>query len=347
MTNARRSTKLCIFILLCVGIAIVHLRELIIQRDNDTSGDGGAILEISEAKVPSSHPLFPTCHPHWKVSTSTGNNNDVAMPIYNRTLSDTLPITRIYFYHFRKAGGSMIRNYLSKVASHYKINLHMKEYNHASAEEEVGSRNDTIYITNMRDPVERSISHFKYSGRWDCEQLIKNESFVPTEENAQSFEAWKETHGFEPSECDIPFSFTSCAVNCYIQTFSGMGCTDNDWFTEYNLALDRLLRYNLIFVFEKFNDANYIEAIENFFGVRGFNKHTDIYCGPESKEANEKVPLHVQFESVLKLTKLNGMDNRLYKDVVSSCWNGNPTEYSFPKVNISRFVAQENRTVIE
>jgi len=245
----------------------------------------------------------------------------------------------------------MIRKYLQKVAMQYHIDLEMVEFGHAARTEEVGSRNDTLYVTNMRDPVERSISHFKYDSRWDCQQLVKNETFVATESNAQPFEAWNQTKGFIPSDdCDEPFSFTSCAVNCYIQTFSGHGCTVDNWHTEYNLAHDRLLRYNMILVYEKFKNAKYIRAVENFFGVDGFNEPSDMFCGTEAREANERVPLTVKFENVLKLTYLNEMDNRLYKDLVTSCWDGgkeHEVEFSFPKADASRFIAQRNRTVIE
>lgn len=236
----------------------------------------------------------------------------------------------------------MIHEYLRKVALHYSIDLVVKEYNHASKEEDVGGRHDTIYVTNMRDPVERSISHFKYDGRWDCGQLTKNESFVPTEQNARSFEAWNQTRGFESSECDAPFSFISCAVNCYIQTFSGKGCTDDNWSTEFNLAQDLLLRYNLILVYEKFRDPEYIKAVEQFFGgVEGFNEPVSMFCGRESRAANERVPLAVKFEHVLKLTRLNAMDNRLYKDIAGSCWEYDEegqAEYLFPSVDASRFI---------
>jgi len=254
----------------------------------------------------------------------------------------------------------MIRNYLHTVSSHHKLHLRMEEYNHASSVEEVGSRDDTLYITNIRDPVERSISHFKYLGRWDCDQLTKNESYVASEENARSFRRWRETGGFERSPCDVPFSMVDCAVNCYVQTFSGRGCpvedgdgNANNWYDEYNAALDRLLRYDMILVYDKFKDPNYVRAVERFFGVEGFNNKTiDMYCGWESRMANERVPLKVKFQHVLELTHLNEMDNRLYRDL-TSCWTtkegggkGEEVEYLFPKVDVSRFVAQRNRTVI-
>lgn len=267
----------------------------------------------------------------------------------------------------------MIRNYLAAVSARHELHLQMKEYDHASHEEEVGSRRDTLYVTNIRDPVERSISHFKYFGRWDCHRLVKNESYAASEENARRFETWRETGGFEASPCDVPFSMVNCAVNCYVQTFSGRGCpadadgvgtvdndnnnnNNNNWYSEYNEALDRLLRYDMILVYDKFNDPNYIRAVERFFGVEGFNSEkSDMYCGWESRMANERVPLKVKFRHVLELTKLNEIDNRLYRDL-TSCWSTKDdgggveeeeeVEYFFPKVDVSIFVAQRNRTVI-
>lgn len=192
--------------------------------------------------------------------------------------------------------------------------------------------------------VERSISHFKYDGRWDCQQLVKNTSFIPTKYNANSFLTWNQTRGFVQSKCDVPFSFIGCAVNCYIQTFSGKGCTADNWQSEYALAIDRLSRYNLILVFEKFRDENYVRAVEDFFGVKGFGEDSIMFCGPEAREANKKVPFHVGFESVLKLTKLNEMDTRLYRET-TKCFDELAGEYSFPRMNASDFLTQKNTFV--
>jgi hypothetical protein len=235
----------------------------------------------------------------------------------------------------------MIRKYLKKVASYYNLELTMQENKYAM--EEVGSAPGTFYVTNLRDPVERAISHFKYEGRWDCRQLVKNHSFVPTKVNARKFEDWKETNGFVPSDCAEPFSFTQCAVNCYLQSFSGEGCSRDDWESEYQLAKERLFRYNMIFVYEKFKDERYIRAIEDFFGVTGFNKASDMWCGWQAHKANKDVPLVVGFEHVLELNKLNEMDTRLYKETIS-CIDGNG--YLFGS-NESRFVGHENRILQE
>ena len=107
-------------------------------------------FKVKKISQPTNHILLPSCHPHHRIKSTTTSQSS---------------IKRIYFYHVRKAGGTMIRNYLQKVAEYYNIHLQVDEYNHASTKEEVGSQPNTIYITNLRDPVERSISHFKYSGK--------------------------------------------------------------------------------------------------------------------------------------------------------------------------------------
>ena len=288
----------------------------------------------------------PACNPHWNLALPSDKivtPSDIHIlnghphPLVHLSWNSTLPFTRIYFYHIRKAGGTMIRKYLQKVAANYNIDLTIQENKFAS--EEVGSVPGTFYITNLRDPVERSISHFKYEGRWDCKQLVKNHSFVPTKSNARKFEDWKETNGFVPSDCDEPFSFTECAVNCYLQSFSGEGCSSDQWESEFRLAKERLFRYNLIFIYEKFKDSRYIQAIEDFFGVSEFNKASDMWCGWQAHDANEKIPFITGFEHVLKLTRLNTMDTRLYKES-TSC---SESEYHSFGLNKPRFASHENR----
>eukprot|EP00986_Skeletonema_menzelii_P000625 scaffold171_cov151-Skeletonema_menzelii.AAC.9 len=264
---------------------------------------------VKRRSKPAALKFSPACHPHYRVaipSDTTGNT----------TWSTSIPFNRIYFYHVRKAGGTMLRKFLKKVALTHNIHLEIQEGKYAR--EEIGSRPGTMYVTNLRDPVERSISHFKYEGRWDCRQMIKNAThYIPSLQNAKKFEDWDQTGGFIASRCDEPFSFHECAVNCYIQSFSGQGCTQDDWKTQFTLAQEKLFRYNLIFVYERFKDLNYVKAIEQFFGVeKAFNQESNYWCGPESKEANKLYPLTTKFEAIMKLENKNAMDKRFYKEAV-------------------------------
>jgi len=288
---------------------------------------------------PATLQFSPACHPHYRVATTRNITGSTSW-------STSLPFTRIYFYHVRKAGGTMLRKYLKKVALTHNINLQIQENKYAI--EEVGSHPGTMYVTNLRDPVERSISHFKYEGRWNCRQMIKNAThYIPTLQNAMPLEKWCETGGFVPSPCDEPFSFDQCAVNCYIQSFSGQGCSQDEWKTQYEIAQERLFRYNLIFVYERFKDPNYVKSIEQFFGVEegSFNQASTYWCGPEAKRANQLYPLKTKFEIVMKLTKLNTMDFKFYKEA-ASCWDDDVAEYSFPKADADTFAPQQNSVII-
>ena len=145
-----------------------------------------------------------------------------------------------------------------------------------------------------------------------------------------------------PSRCDEPFSFHECAVNCYIQSFSGQGCTQDDWKTQFSIAQKRLFQYNLIFVYERFKDPNYVKAIEQFFGVENaFGLESNYWCGPEAKQANKLYPLTTKFEAIMKLEKLNSVDKRFYKEAVS-CWGDEVSDYSFPKASAVTFAPQSN-----
>ncbi|KAL9183040.1 LOW QUALITY PROTEIN: hypothetical protein ACHAXT_004827 [Thalassiosira profunda] len=281
----------------------------------------------------------PVCHPHWDVAVSKDSGGSEILN--DLSWGANLPIKRIFFYHVRKAGGTTVEKYLKMVTTHTELNT--KRLSMAMPLQR--SRNDTIYVTNLRDPVERSISHFKYEGRWSCKGRdgeLMNRSFIPTKENARPFENWTHTQGFYPSPCDKPFYFGICAVQCYIQSFTGRGCTSDDWITEYHLALNRLRRYNIIISLEQIKDPRYREAVEDFFGVKGFGGNLRQWCGPESKAANKKVPLLTDPSVVSRLTRLNKMDYRLYREL-TSCWDNDDqseVHYSFPRANASRFVTK-------
>ncbi len=105
--------------------------------------------------------------------------------------------------------GTNLRRYLQKVAKHHGLEFEVLEYGMA---EDPGTRDydddddddgATFYVTHLREPVLHSISHFKYQGRWDCEQLVKNASYVPREADALKLETWtsENGHAHQPSQC--------------------------------------------------------------------------------------------------------------------------------------------------
>lgn len=234
-----------------------------------------------------------------------------------------------------------MHKYLDKVAQHYGLELKATEW---AGMEEPGTDDDgaTFYVTHLREPVSRSISQFKYQGRWDCRDLVYHKSFTPTTDNARRIETWNETGGHTPYECKMrpskekggrfPFFFLGqCAVNCYAQWFSGLcGAPIHE---QYYLAKAKVLKYNFVAVIERLNDAAYVENTENFFGVPGLTEKGSPFCERQSHKANLDVPLIVSDDTRERLTKLNKVDITIYNQF-TDCLE---KPYNFPKWNPNRF----------
>ena len=169
-----------------------------------------------------------------------------------------------------------------------------------------------------------------------------NSSFVPTEENAKKLETWNQTAGHNPMKCKNKgkgnppgFVLGSCAVNCYTQWFDG-SCPHLEvpLGKQYETAVSKLSRYNLILVIEQLSDTEYASAVESFFGFKGVRNKSGAWCEAESHEANKKVPLVIMNNTINTLTRLNKADIKLFHKM-SDCLGGG--EYSFPSFDESRF----------
>ena len=240
------------------------------------------------------------------------------------------------------------------MASHHGLQFEVLEFGMA---EDPGSRPDeaTFYVTHLREPVSRSLSHFKYQGRWDCEQLVKNMSYVPTEAIAQKLETWNTEYGHEYSSHDCEyqkdgtpiFRLSTCAVNCYSQWFSGLSCPNavdgrrrespknsnarrgrsNDstgrrkvggvpMAKQYEVARAKLYRYNFIVINEMLKHPEYVKAIDRFFGVPGVgNRDVHPWCEVETAYTNKRVPLVVKNDTIDRLARLNEIDIGLYREM--------------------------------
>lgn len=221
--------------------------------------------------------------------------------------------------------------------------------------------------------VSRSLSHFKYEGRWDCRQHINNATFIPTAENAESLESWTKNEGLlgrkkqaflcgQQNGHPIAFKMVTCAVNCYIQWLSGLSCpytnrtsiTRQEWNAalrqkvsmsrQYNVARQKIKRYNAVIVTEKLKDPKYVAALERFFGVPGINqrKHQP-WCQLESYYLNDKYPLELKPDTMKQLTVLNNFDINLYDEMID-CFNriSSNGEYNFPAWDTDRFARNES-----
>jgi hypothetical protein len=162
-------------------------------------------------------------------------------------------------------------------------------------------------------------------GRWECDNLEHNKSFIPTEENAKKIETWNSTRGHMPFSCRRgKFFLAQCAVNCYTTWFSG-ACPELNIpkGVQYLQAKTSLLRYNFIAIVEKLRDPKYVSAVESFFGVEmpRLRHRYWAYCQKKSHIANQKNPLKIENSTLNKLTELNEGDIKLYKEI-TDCFDG-------------------------
>ena len=248
-----------------------------------------------------------------------------------------LPIRRIFFLHMRKAGGTVIRKYLKKVADVYGL-----EYQAREGRKTVERRMDphTLYLTNLREPNARTISHYKYDQRWHCKNLRKS-SFIPSLNNTkQSFETFlNKADGRNKGHT----SLWTCATNCYTRWASGnykplsKSCSSKlrkDEIKRIRQAHKQLQNYNFIFISERLRDPEYIKNVERMFGVPGLAERK-FYpaCAKVSKQANAKFPLVLSNEMRQRLEECNTPDTALYRQL-TIC----PRGFDFSQFNMSLLV---------
>ena len=86
--------------------------------------------------------------------------------------------------------------------------------------------------------------------------------------------------------------------------------------TQYNVAREKLFKYNAIIIMEKLDDAKYVAALERFFGLTGINdRRYQPWCEAESHYVNNMYPLEVKPKITKRLTVLNKLDSRLYYEI--------------------------------
>jgi hypothetical protein len=275
----------------------------------------------------------PVCRPSFLPKNNNNNSNNPP-----RT------IRRLYFLHMRKAGGTTLQFYFRRVAKKYKLKYTVKE---ATTFEIPQKRSDTLYITHLRHPISRAISHYKYSERWSCRQLTsgantKNQSssvFVATKENSVHLKTWMDcdcnensNNGSMNGTCDkhinIGKAGWNCASNCYIRWLNfpdGFCASQKQLLLQsknsnfYRAARDKLYKFDVVLDVDKlFKVASYAEGVERLFGVQGLQgSHKMMYCGKQSQIANAKFPLVVENETLAELYRRNRPDHALYKEVTS------------------------------
>ena len=239
-------------------------------------------------------------------------------------------IQRIYFAHTRKAGGSFLKRLLQHVAKRFHWTFDSRE----AMAVESPKRNDTLYVTNLRHPVERSISHYKFEGRWNCPRLIYDKNYVPTMEDSKTLQEFIDnpnsilphrTLRFDPClgrSKDNEAILWKCAQNCYLRWFGlDFNCLRNVT-NNYETALQNLLQFHLIVTTERLRDPQYVAGLMQMFGLPpNMEFSSKMYCDKQSKYWNAKLPANFRNETVEQLRQGNQLDTKLYKRV-TDCPNG-------------------------
>jgi len=258
--------------------------------------------------------------------------SQILSPLCNPVLPQLAGIKRIVFGHMRKAGGTTISAFLKKVAGTYNMTFKGFEGGYI---ELPGTRNDTLYVTHIRNPVERAMSHYKYEGRWKCVWLVNDEpqklrpeGWEPTFENSNTLENWMR------EKCTTKNEYMwHCFSNCFIRWLNHpIGHCDDEGSqfanaTLYQSALDKAQKFHLIIQTEKLRENDYVESLGNYFGVSPdiLKKKNRIYCDDESKAANKAYPANVTDAHIKTLSELNVADLRFFAEF-STC----PTGIQFP-----------------
>lgn len=213
----------------------------------------------------------------------------------------------------RKSGGSTVWKYFRDVALHYGLEfVHVEGTKHPELRQYNAS---TFYVTHFREPVARTISHFKFGHRWDCNKMMKDPLFVPTLNNTIStLEKW--IHRKEA----VGDTLWACSSNCHArwaaQNFT-LPVNEMEHRSLLKQAREQLQSFNFIVITNWMKDPKYVKEVEKMFGVSGFKQRTSP-CAPEMAVANQKVPLHVANETNLEIQQLNTIDTTLYREL-STC----------------------------
>jgi hypothetical protein len=262
--------------------------------------------------------------------------------IHNRS------INRIYFLHMRKAGGSSLRSYFAQVAEQHGVQFQAAEG--PLHPEPPGQDEHTLYITHVREPLARAISHYKFERRWDCQTQLQqhkqphhkaDDYFVPTVHNiAMSL------YNFTMANHSMTTKHWTCASNCQARWAAGRPAyidhhhqhDDDDLRQQQRqealqeleqAARASLWNYNIILVSEWIqqdsmllvDDAgvgrSYVQSLESIFGVGRLNRTRGMTCGKRAAAANQLVPLVVQPMEWQLLQRVNSVDLRLYHELTA------------------------------
>ena len=303
-----------------------------LELDLDGGAAGVSNKDDDDAKIAS-----PTKRTHGAMMTKKVATTTFSSPVCRPTWGNNpSAIRRIFFAHTRKAGGTFLRRLFDRVRQNYNWTLRVTEGRRLVDEVDPRRRRrqDTLYVTVLRHPIQRIISHYKYDGRWDCRQLVRNKTwFHPTASNSRSLEDFiddsqhldstpachNNTSRSDIGSDDQNRILWNCTELCYLRWFGGnQQCIPNPT-QSYETAFQILSQqFHVIVITEWLKFPKYRRGLLEMFGLpvsTGFDR--TMYCDRESKYWNRQYPPRLTNDTINRLYQLNHWDVELYQSLAT------------------------------
>jgi hypothetical protein len=212
--------------------------------------------------------------------------------------------TSIFFYHTRKAGGSTMRKWLKQVANKHNLTFVAKE-GHLLQDDDFC--NSTLYVTILRDPVDRAISSYWFEGRWPQKERNRTDENSPLDLFNWTSQVNQQTRGK---------NLWYCASDCYCKWFGSMnGGINVDYNRNVTNALERLSRFDVVVQMERLKDNNYTSALQMVLNA------TELSVVPRNMGGSSHVHSNYTITKSHSdcLAEMNRNDKALYETVFGGC----------------------------
>jgi hypothetical protein len=211
----------------------------------------------------------------------------------------------VFLYHSRIAGGGILREWLGKVCKIHNITLEAKEgYVLDDADFEANKDNSfnptgrTLFITSLRDPVDRAIASYWQEGHPDETKFLDWVEDKSTKDHGASNFIW------------------FCHSNCYTRWFGAESYNRAKYF-DMHRAANRLSKFDVVVRAEHLHDESYNVALQTLLNAESI----PVPPGPSGERissANITATYHITEDELTLLKGRNKMDQDLMDVIFGS-----------------------------
>ena len=140
----------------------------------------------------------------------------------------------------------------------------------------VKNSSSEVWVTTIRDPIQRLWSSFKYEGRW----TLRTQNYTRP---AQSFEAWLN----RTMSHTCTRKTWQCAENCFTRWFSG--CSSGPVENAYAAAVAGLAQFDVVVDVAQLRSPKYVARLEECLGRRNYKRRMP-YHAEHAAAGNELYP---------------------------------------------------------